>query len=129
MRIKRKGHYRHGYARKGTRVEGGRVSGSSFDIKDRGKKGRGPKILPALKKGKLGVKFSQSASARRRQEAKHARREGEKKVIGRLRAVQILNKRTNPIISEKARADARWIAGSFRGRKRVKTGTGFGGNR
>lgn len=102
-----------------------RIARSTFTIRDRGKPGRGPKILPTLKKGALGVSFDAPPSVRRRIEAKLTKRIGEKKVIGKLRALQVLNKRTNPALSSKAAADSRYIAGSFEGRKRVGYPMGF----
>lgn len=44
LRVTRKGYTRKAYARKdGTRVKASRVGGSTFKIKDRGKRGRTPK--------------------------------------------------------------------------------------
>ncbi len=77
------------------------------------------------KPGSLGVNFSNKASTRRKKEVALAKRIGEKKVIGKLRAIQVFNKNRNPTLSAKARADAFFIASSFKGRKRVRTGTGL----
>lgn len=78
-----------------------------------------------LKKGSLGVDFSESAKTRRRKEIALAKLIGEKRVIGKLRILQVFNKNKNPLLSEKARLDARFIASSFKGKKRVRTGTGL----
>ena len=44
LRVKRKAHKRRAYTRKdGTHVSATRVSGSTFKVKDRGKRGRTPK--------------------------------------------------------------------------------------
>ena len=116
LRVRRKGYV----TKKGVRVRP-----AVFQIVDRGKPGRGPKILPKLKKGTLGVDFSKSAMTRRRVLVRLAKRIGERRVMGKLRAIQVLTKRTNPTVSKKAKSDARWIAKSFIGRKRVRTGTGI----
>ena len=115
------------YLRKGKKIRrrGFRVKSSSFSIFDRGSPGRGPRLIPILKKGTLGVDFSKPTKVRRRVIANLCRRIGERKVMGKLRAVQVLTKRTNPVISAKARSDARWVAGSFIGRKMVGYGSGF----
>jgi hypothetical protein len=112
---------RRGYTRK----DGTKVKATSFKIKDRGRPGRGKKIIGKLKEGSLGVDFSNKAQTRRTKESKLAKKIGEKKVVGKLRAVQVLNKRTNPKLSKKAKADAHFIASSFKGKKRVRTGTGL----
>lgn len=116
LRVKRKGF---------TTKKGKRVKPTNFDIKDRGAPGRGKKIFPTLKEGSLGVDFSKPARIRRAIEVVLAKKIGEKRVIGKLRAIQVLNKRTNQRLSEKARLDARFIASSFIGKKRVRTGKGL----
>lgn len=140
LTVRKKGYTRKGYIRKGycktqygkricvgrSRVKSTRVPASTFKIKDRGKPGRSKKVIPKLKMGALGVKFTSSASARRRKLANQAKRLGERKVVGRLRAIQVLNKRTNPKVSRQALADSKWVAGSFRGRRKVKYPSGFG---
>ncbi len=108
-----------------TRKDGVRVKASTFKIRDRGKPGRGPRIIPPLVKGSLGVDFSKPRMVRRRIEVALAKKIGERKVMGKLRAIQVFNKNTNPTLSEKARSDAKFIASSFIGRKRVRTGTGL----
>ncbi len=111
-----------------TTKRGTRVKAVTFKIKDVGRVGRTPKarrVIPPLTKGALGVSFKDSASVRRKQEIKLAKRIGEKSVVGKLRAIQVFNKNTNPKLSEKARADARFIAGSFKGKKFVGKSKGF----
>ena len=108
-----------------TRKDGVRVKASAFKIRDRGKPGRGPRLIPPLRKGTLGVDFSKSSRIRRRIEVALAKKIGEKSVMGKLRALQVFNKNTNPVLSEKARLDAKFIAASFIGKKRVRTGMGL----
>lgn len=120
-----KPHISHTKKGKVIHIEGHHVLGSTFKIKDRGAKGRGKKVFPPLKKGSLGVDFSTKAETRHRTESALAKKIGEKKVVGKLRAVQVYNKRTNKIVSRKAKADAHYIASSFVGKKRVPTGTGL----
>lgn len=109
--------------------KGTRVMPTSFLIKDRGAPGRGKKVLPELKKGTLGISFSESASVRRRKLVVLAKRIGEKKVMGKLQALVVFNKRTNPVLSKKASSDRRFVASSFVGKKRVRTGTGLSKNK
>lgn len=116
LRVKRRG-----FTRKG----GVHVRGATFKIKDRGSRGRGNKVIPDLKKGSLGVSFDQSPNVRHSKEAKLAARIGEKKVLGKLQAVAVFNKRTNQKVAAKARSDRKWIAGRFIGHKRVQYPGGF----
>jgi len=116
---------RKGFIGKHGKLKGIQVSSVTFLIMDRGKKGRGKKIFPPLEKGALGISFNTSASARRRKLAKLARRVGEKTVMGRLQALVVYNKNTNPDISRKAAADRSWIAKNFIGRKKVRPPRGL----
>ena len=77
--------------------------------------------LTSHKKGFIRF-FSKSVSARRRILIQKTKQLGEKAVVGKLRAIQALNKRTNPNLSEKARQDARFVSSSFVGSKRVRLG-------
>jgi len=85
------------------------------------------KVIPKLRKGTLGGKgfFSRSIVSRRRIESRLAKRIGEKRVQGKLQAISTFTKRTSPRISRKAKADRLWIAKSFIGKKRVRTGLGL----
>lgn len=128
--VRRRPHLRRAFVRKdGVRVRATRVKGSVFKIKDRGSPGRGPKVIPPLRKGTLGVSFSSPASVRRKKEIELAKRIGEKSVMGKLQAIAVLTKRTNPEVSRKAREDRRFIAGSFKDKKFVGFPKGFGRNR
>lgn len=83
--------------------------------------------IKVMRKGSLGGPgfFARPAKMRRRLLVKLAKKVGEKRVVGKLRAVQVFMKNRNPPLSEKARLDAKFIASSFIGKKRVKTGTGL----
>ena len=86
-----------------------------------------PADPPGLKPGALGISFAATADVRRRKLVRKAKTLGEKVVVGRLRAIQVLTKNTNPAISRKAKADVHYIAGSFVGKRKVPYGEGFGG--
>ena len=83
------------------------------------------KFIPPLKPGALGVSFDEAAEARRRKLVKKTRKVGEKAVVGRLRAIQVLTKNTNVSVSQKAKADAHYVAGTFVGKRKVRYGKGF----
>lgn len=117
LRITRKGF---------TRKDGTRVKPTSFTIRDRGNPGRGPKLVPPLTGSPLGIKFSNKADTRRRKEIALAKKIGEKKVVGKLGALAVLNKNTNPTLARKARSDQRFIAQRFIGKKRVRSPRGLG---
>lgn len=113
---------RRGYVRDGTRV-----APTAYRIRDLGAPGRGRKVLPDIEAGKLGLKFTDGMSDERMKEilAEEVRRDGEREVAGRLRWLQVMNKRTNPKLSKKCAELADWVFGSFIGRRRVRTGTGY----
>ena len=75
--------------------------------------------IKAMKAGSLGGKgfFKKSAMARRRVEARLARRIGEKKVQGKLAAITTWNKSRNPKLAKMAAADRRYIAHKFVGKR------------
>jgi hypothetical protein len=126
LTIKRKGYKRKGYTttRSGRKVHvpPTEVEATTFTAQDRGAPGRGPKVVPPLEKGGLGGKgfFEKPARERHAVEKKLTREQGEKKVIGKLRAIQVFNKRMNPELSRKALADSKFIASSFEGKQLVK---------
>lgn len=122
----RKRHRRESFRRKGKRipatsVKRTKVPRTIFTIKDRGRPGRGPKILPRLRKGGLGFPLKgRSQSEINRNALRHARAVGEREAAGQLRAVQVLTKRTNPVISRKAKIAAKHVyknIGGFRGQR------------
>lgn len=83
--------------------------------------------IPIGKPGSLGGKgfFSFPVKMRRRMLVRLAKKIGEKRVVGKLRAIQVFNKNRSPVLSEKARLDSRFVASSFIKKKRVRTGTGL----
>jgi hypothetical protein len=122
----RKGHHRRSYIRedgikvKSSYVDKTKVPRTKFNVKDRGKPGRGPKVLPKLKKGGLGFSLKgEKQSEINRKALAHARMVGERRAAGQLRALHILNKRTNPVISRKAAIAARYVyknIGTYKGK-------------
>ena len=96
--------------RKGfTRSDGTRVHGSTFEIRDRGRIGRGPEVFPPLEEGGLGGWHSdESKSVRREHLREVADRDGWHTVFHRLDALAKLNKRTNKELARKARSDANY---------------------
>lgn len=122
LTVRKKAFRRKAFTRKdGVRVKATNIPASTFKIKDRGRPGRGSKVLPKLKKGTLGGPgfFKKSAKGRHIIESRAAKRKGEKVVQGKLQAISTLNKRTNPDVSRKAAADRRWVAMNFDGRERL----------
>ena len=110
------------------RVRAATVKTHTKKVEDVGLPGRTPpsrRFIPPLKPGALGVSFGETPQARRRKLAGKAKKVGEKTVVGRLRAIQVLTKNTNPSVSRKAKADARYIAGVFVGKRKVPYGEGF----
>jgi hypothetical protein len=123
--VRRKGHARKAYtARRGgkkVRVGATRVGPSRFTIRDRGAKGRGPKLVPPLERGALGGPgfFNRPGSEQEKIVFNRAKRLGEKKVVGELRALQVFFKRTSPQKSRRALALSKKVAGSFKGKHKV----------
>lgn len=110
------------------RVRAATVRAHTRKVTDVGRPGRTPpsrRFIPPLKPGALGISFDKMPEARRKKLAAKAQRIGEKAVVGRLRAIQVLTKNTNPSVSRKAKADARYIAGIFVGKRKVPYGEGF----
>jgi uncharacterized protein DUF5771 len=110
------------------KVRAATVKAHTKRVEDVGLPGRTPpsrRFIPPLKPGALGISFDETPQARRRKLAGKAKRVGEKAVVGRLRAIQVLTKNTNPSVSRKAKADAHYIAGVFVGKRRVPYGEGF----
>jgi hypothetical protein len=123
IRVRRKGFY---IKRGGKRIY---IPPTTFYIKDRGAKGRGKKVIPPLKAGALGISFDWPEEKIKEALIAKASKEGEKKVVSRLVAIGVLNKRVNPAVSKKAMMLAHWLAGSFRGNKYVGYPHGFGSGR
>lgn len=111
LTVRKKGYYRKPYVRKGgVRVEGSHVEGSTFKIKDRGAPGRGEKVIDVKEGGLGGEGFFEKPK-----QQQHfilggvVRREGKQVAMGRLRALQVFNKRTNPKVSREAAQLARYV--------------------
>gem|GEM_PF-1353301 len=131
MTVHRKGYTRKPYTAKrgGKKVQVGRTSvkPSTFTIHDRGKPGRGPKVVPPLQKGALGGPgfFDRSTEEQEKIVFDRAKEVGEKKVVGELRALQVFFKRTDPQKSERALELSKKVAGSFKGKKQARYPEGF----
>ena len=73
----------------------------------------------------MGINFRDSKEVRRKTLIAKAKKFGEKAIVGRLRAIQVLTKNTQPEVSKKALSDSKFIAGSFEGKKYVGEGKGY----
>ena len=131
MTVRRKGYKRKAYtARRGdkkVRVGMARVKPSVFKISDRGKPGRGPRVVPPLEKGALGGPgfFGRSREKQEQIVTKRAKKLGEKKVVGELRALQVFFKTTDPRKSRRALELSKRVSGSFKGKQNVGYPKGF----
>lgn len=130
LTIRRKGYYvRPHRAKVGGKTvnrRGHYVHPSMFTITDRGAQGRGPQVIPPLRRGGLGGPgfFEKSDGEQRRILAHVAATEGEAVAVGRLRALEVYFKRTDPQKSLKAQALAEEISCGFIGKRRVPQPTG-----
>ena len=114
--IVRKGYWRKAYVtRKGTHVKKTWVPPRR--IRDLGKKGKGPRVIPRLRKGRL-TQFGYHVSIRGKAvspEIRHAAlrkavaKYGKNRVIDMLNAVAVLSKRTRPRNCKAYRSDMRWV--------------------
>jgi hypothetical protein len=83
-------------------------------VKDRGEKGKGPKLIPKLKKGLL-AKYGyhdvmhMTQKARRTALRKALKAYGRDNLIDKLNAVVVLNKNTNPALSRRFAMDRNWV--------------------
>lgn len=104
-----------------------RVEPSTFEICDRGKPGRGPKLVPPLAKGALGGPgfFSHPRDHEKQIAFRRTKKMGERKVVGELRALQVFFKRTDPEKSRRVLELSKQVAGSFRGKEEVGYPEGF----
>lgn len=85
-----------------------------------------PRVLIPIGRGvPLGVVFSNSSMTRRKKLIKLSKKIGEKKVQSKLGALAVVFKNTNPVLAAKARADQRFIAARFKGKKQVRFPTGL----
>lgn len=109
------------------RVAKARVKPSTFKISDRGKRGRGPKVVPPLKKGALGGPgfFNRPSNEQKQIVFRRAKKIGERRVVGELRALHVFLKRTDPQKSRRALQLSKQVAGSFKGKHVVGFPAGF----
>lgn len=110
--IERAGYERKAYTKAdGTRIKATYVSATC--IEDKGNKGKGPKLIPKLKKGELseyGYHIKERLAGERRKALKKALKEYDATSVNRkLNALATLNKNTHPTWSERAKADAKWV--------------------
>jgi hypothetical protein len=131
LTIRRKGHARKAFTTKRggkkVKVAKAQVKSSVFKTSDRGKQGRGPKVVPPLEEGALGGQgfFDRSNDEQEQIVFNRTKEMGEKKVVGELRALQVFFKRTDPQKSRRALELSKKVAGSFRGRQEVGYPEGF----
>jgi hypothetical protein len=131
MTVHRKGYRRKAYTarRRGKKVRVSKsvVKPSTFKISDRGKPGRGPKVVPPLEKGALGGPgfFNRPNGEQEQIVFRRAKKMGEKKVVGELRALQVFFKTTDPRKSRRALALSKQVAGSFKGKQKIRYPEGF----
>lgn len=131
MTVRRKGYRRKAYtAKRGVhkvRISQAQVKPLTFKIRDRGKPGRGPKVVPPLAKGALGGPgfFKRPRDQQKQIVFRRTSMLGEKKVVGELRALQVFFKRTDPQKSRRALELSKQVAGSFKEKKKVRYPEGF----
>jgi hypothetical protein len=132
--VRRKAYKKKGYtARRGgkkIRVSAAKVKPSKFDTHDRGKPGRGRRVVPPLEEGALGGPgfFNRSEDEQEQIVFNHTKERGERKVVGELRALQVFFKTTDPQKSKRALELSKKVAGSFKDRQEVNYPEGFGKN-
>jgi hypothetical protein len=132
LTIRRKGHTRKAFTAKrgGKKVKVAKapVKPSKIKISDRGKPGRGPKVVPPLEEGALGGSgfFNLSNEEQEQIVFNRAKERGERKVVGELRALQVFFKTTDPQKSRRALELSKKVAGSFKDRQEVGYPKGFG---
>jgi len=104
------------------RVAKSRVKPSTFKIRDRGKPGMGPKVVPPLEKGAFGGQgfFNRPRDEQKQIVFKRAEKNGERKVVGELRALQVFFKTTDPKKSRRALELSKQVAGSFKDKEKVR---------
>lgn len=95
------------------RSDGTRVKGTSYTIKNRGRKGRGPKIFKLRKGGlsKYGYSSKSSLTARHASLSRAISQGVPSLTLSqRLGALATLLKRTNPMLSKRLRKNQSWAA-------------------
>ena len=99
-----------------TRRDGTRVKATTYKVEDRGARGRGPKVIPKLKKGGLGGPgyLSRSELGRHRQLGSSVRRDGYATTSRRLNALSVFGKRTmNAQEKARLRRDKEWLKRTY----------------
>jgi len=89
---------------------------SGHCIKDTGKPGRGPKILPPMQKGDLkrfGYSSKEKKEDREKSLNKAVKEYGKNDVIRKLNAVHILTRNTNPKVSAIFHSDMKYVQKKF----------------
>lgn len=125
LTIRRKGHTRKAFTTKRggkkVKVSKARIKPSTFKITDRGKPGRGRRVVPPLEEGALGGPgfFDRSNDEQEQIVFNRAKEMGERKVVGELRALQVFFKTTDPQKSRRALELSKKVAGSFKDRQEV----------
>jgi len=131
LTVHRKGYKRKSFTtRRGgkkVRVSKATIKPSTFRINDRGKPGRGSKVVPQLAIGALGGSgfFKRPALEQKRIVFNRAKMMGEKKVVGELRALQVFFKTTSPQKSRRALLLSKQVAGTFKGKENIGYPRGF----
>lgn len=113
IRIHRKGYHRRSFTehRGGhtIHVKATHVPSTTFYERDRGRKGRGPRLFKLKKGGLQGWHHTQSEEQRHEHLRKAADRSSWLTVFHRLDALSKVDSRTNSSVSRVARQDANWV--------------------
>jgi len=119
LRVKRKGYHRKGYyIHKGGKriyIPPTYIPPTTYYITDRGKKGRGKKLIP-VKRGRLskyGYATNKSAKERHKALRKAVQAYGALSVYRMLNAQVVLRKRTQPKQRRIFKADRDWVKRTF----------------
>jgi hypothetical protein len=91
--------------------------GYSYERRDVGASGRGPKVIPELKEGGLGGEgyFRLSAKGRHARLGESVARDGYRSTLGKVRALEELFKRTKPSYARTAARDRKWLVEKYGG--------------
>lgn len=124
IRVKRKGYWRKGYTRAdGTRVKRTWVPPTTFAVADRGRPGRGPKVIRIRKEGALGGSgyAEKSAQARRRILSRSVRNSSYATTARRVAALRGFGKRTMSAHDLRVlKQDQEWLKRKYGSRRRKK---------
>jgi hypothetical protein len=101
--------------------KGKRVHRKGYYKTDLGAPGRTPlsrQVIPPLEEGELtkhGFSMSKSTTSRRKALAKSVKEDGYRTTLGRIIALQVFFKRTNPTYSRRMESDRKWLVKKFGG--------------